>query len=73
MGKISKFIGGATAGLLAGAVAAWLLAPEGGKDFRKTIQARLAAIQEEARRAAAEQRAALEAELARLRGEEREP
>ncbi len=70
MGKFSKFLGGATAGLLAGAVAAWLLAPDAGKDLRKTFQQRLAAIQEEARRAAAEQRAMLEAELAQLRGDE---
>jgi gas vesicle protein len=70
MGKFGKFLGGATAGLLAGAVAALLLAPESGDGLRKTFQQRLTAIREEARRAAAEQRAMLEAELARLRGDE---
>ncbi len=70
MGKFGKFIGGVTAGLLTGAAIALLLTPDSGKGLQANLRQRLEAVREEARRAAAEQRAALEAELARLRGEE---
>jgi gas vesicle protein len=73
MGKVSKFIRGTTTGLLAGAAIALLLAPDSGKGLRAAFRQRLEAIQEEARRAAAEQRATLEAELARLRGDDTTP
>ncbi len=70
MGKFSKFLGGTLSGLVVGAAVMLLFAPDSGKGLRSQVQQRLQAIQEEARRAAEAQRAALEAELARLRGEE---
>ena len=70
MGKISRFLAGTTLGTLVGIASALLLAPEKGEGLRHTLRSRLDTIQEEARRAAEAQRAALEAELARLRGED---
>jgi len=70
MGKFLKFLTGATAGTLVGVAATILFAPDHGHRLRHTLRSRLETIQQEARRAAEEQRAALEAELARLRGEE---
>ncbi|NPA92230.1 MAG: hypothetical protein GXO56_00945 [Chloroflexi bacterium] len=70
MGKLSKFLGGALGGMVVGAAVTLLLAPDSGKGLRAQVQERIAYIQNEARRAAEAQRAALEAELARLRGEQ---
>jgi len=67
MGKLSKL----TSGILLGAaisvaVARWLATDDTLK-VRERLTERLAALQEEARRAAEAQRRALESEIARLR------
>ncbi len=70
MGKLSKFLGGALGGMVVSAAVTLLLAPDSGKGLRAQVQERIAYIKNEAYRAAEAQRAALEAELARLRGEQ---
>ena len=69
MGKWAKFIRGSLAGAFIGVAAALFLTPAG-EDIKNEALARWQTIQEEARRAAAEQRERLEEELARLRGEQ---
>jgi len=69
MGKMAKFTGGILIGAAAGIAAALLLAPEQVHELQNRVTTRLAALQEEARRAAEAQRQALEVEIARLRGE----
>ncbi len=72
MGKADKFIKGLLGGAAVGMLTAILLAPESGDGIRKSIRERIEGALEEARQAAAEQRAALEEELARLQGNSRE-
>lgn len=67
MGKLTKFMGGVLGGAVVGAATALLLAPDSAENLRNRLRAEIAAIQEQARQAAEEQRRALEAELERLR------
>ncbi len=67
MGKLTKFMGGILGGAVVGAAMALLLAPDSAESLRNRVRAEIAAIQEQARQAAEEQRRALEAELERLR------
>ncbi len=67
MGKLTKFMGGVIGGAVIGAATALLLAPESAENLRNRLREEIAAIQEQARQAAEEQRRALEAELERLR------
>ncbi len=69
MGKFTKFTTGIFLGTAASLAAMLFLAPESANDVRSRLLARINDLQEEARRAAEAQRRALEAELARLRGD----
>ena len=68
MGKAVKFIKGLVGGAAVGVLTAILLVPESGEGIRRSLRGRIEEALEEARQAAAEQRAALEEELARLQG-----
>ncbi len=69
MRRLLSFAAGALTGALAGIGLVLLFTPVSGEALRRQVQARVAYIREEVERAAAERRATLEAELARLRGE----
>jgi len=63
MRKVFNFALGLFFGGLIGAAAALLLAPQPGEEIVRTIRERLQAIVDEARHAAAERRAELEAQF----------
>jgi gas vesicle protein len=70
MVKAIRFLTGLTLGMLAGAVAGIMLAPESGDQLRRMLSDRFRAILDEGRQAAAERRAELQqqfAEAKRLR------
>jgi gas vesicle protein len=67
MRKLLSFILGVLSGVLVGAAAAMLLAPEAGERTRDEIQLRIDHIVDEGRRAAAERRAELEMQLEQLK------
>jgi len=69
MKKIIKLTGGILVGTTMGVAAALLLAPKHARKLQARLTSQLTTLQEEARRAAEERRRALEAEIARLRGE----
>ena len=70
MRKIMNFFAGGIAGVLVGGVAALLMAPTSGDELRGSAQSRLDMFLNEIRRASAERRAELEAQLEALkRGE----
>ena len=64
MKKIVDFTAGLFLGGLVGAAAALLLAPRSGAETRRLLRERIEEVMEEARRAAAERRAELEAQFA---------
>lgn len=70
MRRFLSFAAGTLTGVLVGVGLVLLLTPVSGEELRQQIQARIAYIREEMARAAAERRAALQAELAHLRGED---
>jgi gas vesicle protein len=61
---MDKWIPGFLLGAVAGAVAGALLAPQSGNTLQSALSARMNAVIEEGRRAAAERRAELEAQFA---------
>ena len=61
---MDKWIPGFLLGAVAGAVAGALLAPQSGNTLQSALRARMNAVIEEGRRAAAERRAELEAQFA---------
>ena len=63
MRKMVNFLAGVLAGALIGSVAALLLAPEAGGELRERVRARGQQLIAEAKRAAAAQRAEMEAQL----------
>jgi gas vesicle protein len=67
MNRIGNFILGALLGGLVGAIAALLLAPSSGQEFRSDIMTRADQIRSEVSQAAAARRADLERQLAELR------
>jgi gas vesicle protein len=67
MRKIMNFLAGGIAGVLVGGVAALLMAPSSGDELRGTAQSRLEMFLDEIRRASAERRAELEAQLEALK------
>lgn len=73
MRKFVAFLGGSLTGAVVGAAMAILLAPAPGEDLREQALQRVEALRREVRAAAAARRAELEAELARLRGQETPP
>jgi gas vesicle protein len=70
MRKFFSFVAGSISGALVGSVVALLMAPSSGDELRGSAQSRLDGFLNEVRRASAERRAELEAELEMLkRGE----
>lgn len=67
MRRMLSFLSGALMGALVGATLALLFAPSSGEGLRDQLRERVAALQEEVKRAAAERRAELEEQLAGLR------
>ncbi|MBI4772237.1 MAG: YtxH domain-containing protein [Chloroflexi bacterium] len=67
MSKPVSFIAGAMCGAVIGAVAALLLTPESGQDLQERARERVEGVLSEARQAAEERRAEMEAQLAKLR------
>lgn len=67
MRKLFGFLFGFLLGALVGASIAMLLAPEAGEQTRRQIQLRLDEVVEEGKRAAAERRTELEAQLEQLK------
>jgi gas vesicle protein len=65
--RIMSFLAGTLAGAVVGGTAALLLAPTSGEEMRLEARERYEAIIEEARRAASEKQAQLEAQLEALR------
>jgi gas vesicle protein len=63
MRKLFNFLAGVMAGAIIGSVTALLLAPEPGGELQARIRSRGQQLMEEARRAAAAQRAEMEAQL----------
>ena len=63
MRKMISFLAGVAAGALIGSVAALLLAPESGGELQERIRVRGQGLIAEAKRAAAAQRAEMEAQL----------
>ena len=63
MRKMINFLAGVLAGALLGSVTALLFAPESGGELQERIRARGQQLIEEAKRAAAAQRAEMEAQL----------
>jgi gas vesicle protein len=62
-----KFFEGFLIGALIGAAVSILMAPQSGKQMQGTIKARVDNVLEEGKRAAADRRAELEAQLAQAR------
>ena len=73
MRKFVAFLGGSLTGAVVGAAMAILLAPAPGEDLREQALQRVGALCREVRAASPPRRAELEAELARLRGQETPP
>jgi len=67
MKKMFSFVLGFLLGALVGAGVAMLLAPEAGENTRRQIQIRMDQVVEEGKRAAADRRAELEAQLEQLK------
>jgi len=67
MKRITSFMVGAMMGVLVGGTLALLLAPSSGPELRNQMQERAERLREEIRRAAADRRDELEAQLAALR------
>lgn len=67
MRKFFSFLAGGISGALVGGVAALLMAPSSGDELRDTAQSRVDGFLDEIRRAAAQRRAELEAELEALK------
>lgn len=67
MKRIASFFVGAMMGVLVGGTLALLLAPSSGNELRNQMQDRVERLREEIRRAAADRRDELEAQLAALR------
>lgn len=65
--RITSFLAGALCGAVVGATAALLLAPASGEELRGQARERFDALVDEARRAAREKRAELEARLQALK------
>jgi gas vesicle protein len=65
--RIMSFLAGTFAGAVVGATAALLLAPESGEELRMDVRSRYETIVSDARRAAEEKRAQLEAQLENMR------
>ena len=63
MRKVFSFVAGVMAGAVLGSVVALLLTPESGGELRERIRSRGQQLIDEARRAAAAQRAEMEAQL----------
>lgn len=63
MRKVISFLAGLLAGAMVGAAAAILLAPYSGSELQGQVRARVQALIEEGRRAAAARRAEMEAQL----------
>ena len=63
MRKFSSFLAGVLVGTVAGAAAAILFAPYSGSELQNQIRGRVQALIEEGKRAAADRRAELEAQL----------
>jgi gas vesicle protein len=62
-----KFLEGFIIGAVIGAAVALFMAPQSGKQTQDTIKGRIDLVMEEGKRAAAERRAELEAQLAQSR------
>jgi gas vesicle protein len=73
MDKTLDFLGGLLLGALVGASLAMLLAPRSGADTQAALRARVDAVIEDGRRAAAERRAELEAQFAEAKRVVRPP
>jgi gas vesicle protein len=67
MEKTLSFVGGFVIGAMMGAAVAVFMAPQSGEEFQELIRARLDAVAQEGRRAAAERRAELEAQFAQAK------
>jgi len=67
MKRFMAFMVGVIMGAMVGSTLAVLLAPASGEDLRNQLQERIARLQEEIRKAAAERRTELEEQLATLR------
>jgi gas vesicle protein len=67
MRRIFSFLSGALCGALVGAAGALLFAPMSGIELRQQVQERYNLMLEEGRRAAADRRTELEAQLAALK------
>lgn len=63
MRKTMNFLAGVLAGAIIGSVTALLLAPESGAELQEHLRSRGEKLMEEAKRAAAAQRAEMEAQL----------
>lgn len=70
MRRMLSFLSGAIMGALVGATLALLLAPASGEGLREQLQERVAVVQQEIKKAAAERRAELEEQLAGLRAQQ---
>jgi gas vesicle protein len=64
MRKVINFTAGLLMGVLAGAAAGLLLAPQSGSELQEALSERLRMVIEEGQRAAAERRAELETQFA---------
>lgn len=67
MNRVISFLTGAVLGAIVGAGVAMLMAPASGDELQSQIRGRVADIQAEVKKAAADRRAELEAQLAHLR------
>jgi gas vesicle protein len=66
MRKILAFTAGAMCGAIVGAIAALMLAPTSGDELREQTRKRFDEIMEEGKKAAADRRAELEAQLRKM-------
>ena len=73
MQRLLSFFIGALVGALVGATAAILLAPSSGEELRIQIQDRATTMREEVKSAAADRRAELEHQLAKMRSPQPPP